>query len=74
MYFLASAFDWLVASRSPRGAFRPMTSIVGVLLVIEQGSSTDMFVGELSGDPDRTALLADNFLTGKEGEQRSRGG
>jgi hypothetical protein len=57
----------------PAGAFRPMTSIGGILLVIEHGSSTDMFVGELSGDPDRTALLADNFLTGRNGADLSLG-
>jgi hypothetical protein len=57
----------------PAGAFRPLTSIGGILLVIEHGSSTQMFVGELSGDPERTALLADNFLTGKNGADLSLG-
>jgi hypothetical protein len=32
-----------------------------------------MFVGELSGDPERTALLVDNFLAGKNGADLSLG-
>jgi hypothetical protein len=57
----------------PAGAFSPMTSIGAVLLLIEHGSSNDMLVGELSGDPERTALLVDNFLERKNGADLSLG-
>jgi hypothetical protein len=57
----------------PPGAFKPLTSIGGLLLVIDRGESTQVFVGELSGDERRTALLVDNFLELRDGADLSLG-
>lgn len=55
------------------GAFRPLTAIGGILLVVQRGSSRKVFVGELSGDEKRSELLATNFTESTDGADLSLG-
>jgi hypothetical protein len=57
----------------PPGAFRPLAAIGGILLAIERGDSKKVFVGELSGDEERSELLAKNFADSIDGADLSLG-
>jgi hypothetical protein len=53
--------------------FSTKMSVGGNLILIEHGLQGELFVGELSGDEDRNALLLDNFIAGKDGAELALG-
>jgi hypothetical protein len=57
----------------PKGAFSPWTSIRGALAAIRPGEGSDLFVGELSGVPDRDLVLLDNWKKRRRGADSGLG-
>jgi hypothetical protein len=45
----------------PEGPFEPLTSIPGGVAIIRRGESSGVFVGKVSGDPKRDAVLLSNY-------------